>query len=107
MKIILISHFQNKTGSSGNTSMFQITVRVTTMVTYKPERFSRAPTSCGLCSFPQQNGAERDSVLSFHLSERGAEARLQPARTILSTWQPLGLERSRYFTCLLSLREFR
>lgn len=96
MKIILISHFQNKTGSSGNTSMFQVTVRVSTMVTHKHERFSRAPTSCRPCSFPQQNGAERDSVLSFHLSERGAEARLQPARTILSTWQPLGLERSQY-----------
>lgn len=63
MKIILIPHFQNKTGSSGNTSMFQITVRVTTMVTCKQERFSRAPTSCGLCSFPQQNGAERASAL--------------------------------------------
>ena len=78
--IILISHFQNKTGLSGNTSMFQMTVLVTTLVTFKHARSPQTPTSRGLWSFPQQNGAQHDSALSLPTSERGAGARLQPAQ---------------------------
>ena len=98
LKIVLISPFQNKTGLSGNTSMFQITVRVTTLVTCSHERAPGTPGSHvpWLWSFPQQNGQSMTlrSLFPFPRGVQGPGCS-QP-RTILSTWQPLGLERSRY-----------
>lgn len=45
LKITLISHFQNKTGLSRNTSMFQIKVGMTILVKYQHESSPRAPMS--------------------------------------------------------------
>ena len=79
LKIVLISPFQNKTGLSGNTSMFQITVRETTLVTCSHERAPGPPRPVAV-KFSSAERAEHDSALSLPISERGAGARLRPAK---------------------------